>query len=227
MDLLPFVGQGLDQKAFSAAGDVLRDARAQQEGLLRSVYPYFNVTTSSVLRRLSLVVLPYWQWESRSRGLPFDLYLGFVGHFFYAVALAARGMLGAAGDGAKSALSIGRGVLVGLVAAGIEILGVALLARAVRLHIATLDVLALSCYKALPSAVLVLLSALGPFWFWPGCVLLGAGAAVHLARLGIGCIKREQAETLVPTRIVNLQNWFVLVWAVCQPVVMCLLAYWW
>lgn len=203
--------------ALPQATPALKFAQEQQGVLGRSLRPYFDITTSTFLRRLGLLVFPYVRFNERSANLPLDLYMPLVGHAAYGVIMAFTEILSTGGF--KPALFT-RNIILAAIIVGFEALVVIGISSSISLKVPKLELIALSCYKVFISVIASFVSIFSRVLYYVALVWLGAALGVHLAFYGISCIKATQSELYLSRRQVSIQNWFVLLWAVMQPVLL-------
>ncbi len=203
--------------ALPQTAPAIKFAQEQQSVLERSLRPYFDITTSTFLKRLGLLVFPYVRFTERSADLPLDLYMPLMGHAAYGVVMAFKEILSTGGF--KPALFT-RNVILAAMIVGLEALVVISISSSISLKVPKLELIALSCYKVFVSVLVSFVSIFSKILYYVALVWLGVSLGVHLAFYGIGCIKATQSELYLSRRQISIQNWFVLLWAIMQPVLL-------
>lgn len=210
----------LGSTSLPQATPALKFAQEQQGALGRSLRPYFNITTSTFLRRLGLLVFPYIQFTERSANLPLDLYMPLIGHAAYGIIMAFTEILS---TGSFKPALFTRNIMLAAVIVGLEALIVIGISSSISLKVPKLELIALSCYKVFISVIASFISIFSKILYYVALVWLGVALGVHLAFYGISCIKATQSELYLSRRQVSVQNWFVLLWAIMQPILLFIL----
>lgn len=218
----PFAGSFA---GMNKANGALSAMQQKQTAFLSSLSPFFQVTTVSILRRLSMIVFPYMMWASQTESLPLDLYLPVVGEFAYSIAIAFREVTQSS---TVSPFILTSALLVSLLVLVAEALVVKLVARMIGLEIQILEVFALALYKALLAAVLVMCCFV-PILYWIMLVVLSTGIAVHNGRCGMTYVKSSMfgSSGMYSPKSNGVRSAFIVIWAMVQPVLLFLLTFNW